>query len=61
VLLDMSVPLIRCGFDAFVPADPSTPEQWTQAASRFRHVYQGAADGRRPAFAERIDATAGGV
>ena len=60
VLLDMSVPLIRCGFDAFVPADSSEPEQWTAAAVRFRHVYQRAADGRSPAFAERA-AAAGGV
>ena len=58
VLLDMSVPLIRCGFDAFAPVDGSVPEQWAAAASRFRHVYQRAADGRSPAFAERGDATA---
>ncbi len=58
VLLDMSVPLIRCGFDAFVPADASVPEQWTASASRFRHVYQRAADGRPPAFAERNDLSA---
>ena len=61
VLLDMCVPLVRCGFDAFVPADASVPEQWTAAARRFRHVYQRAADGRAPAFAERIDASPAGA
>ena len=45
----------RCGFDAFEPADGSTPEQWAAAAGRFRHVYQRAADDRDPAFAERAD------
>ncbi len=45
--------MVRCGFDAFEPADGATPEIWTHAASRFRHVYQRAADGRQPAFAGR--------
>jgi uncharacterized protein (DUF934 family) len=54
VLLEMASPLIRCGFDAFEPADSTMPEQWAQAARRFRHVYQRAADGREPAFAERV-------
>ena len=53
VLLEMGVYLVRCGFDAFEPADASTPDQWTAAAHRYRHVYQRAADGRVPAFAER--------
>ena len=44
---------VRCGFDAFEPADGSTPEQWLSAASRFRHVYQRGADDRTPAFVER--------
>ena len=44
---------IRCGFDAFEPSDGSSPDQWMAAAHRFRHVYQRAADGRTPAFAER--------
>jgi uncharacterized protein (DUF934 family) len=46
--------MIRCGFDAFEPADGTSPEQWTAAASRFRHVYQRAADAREPAFAARV-------
>ena len=61
VLIDMAVPLIRCGFDAFAPADASSPEHWTAAAGRFRHVYQRAADDRTPAFAERTPARVGGA
>jgi uncharacterized protein (DUF934 family) len=53
VLREQAASMVRCGFDAFVPADGSTPEQWASAASRFRHVYQRAADGREPAFVER--------
>lgn len=56
VLLEMAVPLVRCGFDAFEPADGATPEQWTRKARSYRHVYQRAADGREPAFAERVGA-----
>ncbi|MBV8593127.1 MAG: DUF934 domain-containing protein [Caulobacteraceae bacterium] len=53
VLLEQAKFMIRCGFDAFEPADGTTPDQWTHAAHRFRHVYQRAADERRPAFVER--------
>jgi uncharacterized protein (DUF934 family) len=53
VLLEQARFMIRCGFDAFEPADGTTPAQWTAAASRFRHVYQRAADAREPAFAVR--------
>jgi len=53
VLLEQAKFMVRCGFDAFEPADGATPEQWTMAAGRFRHVYQRAADGREPAFAGR--------
>jgi uncharacterized protein (DUF934 family) len=53
VLLEQAKFMVRCGFDAFEPADGATPEQWTQAAGRYRHVYQRAADGRAPAFAGR--------
>jgi uncharacterized protein (DUF934 family) len=45
--------MVRCGFDAFEPADGSTPEQWATAAGRYRHVYQRASDKREPAFVER--------
>jgi uncharacterized protein (DUF934 family) len=53
VLLEMGHLLARCGFDAVEPADDSTPQQWTRVAHRYRHVYQRAADGREPAYAER--------
>lgn len=53
VLREQAGFMVRCGFDAFEPADGSTPEQWARAAERHRHVYQRAADGRAPAFAER--------
>jgi uncharacterized protein (DUF934 family) len=46
--------MVRCGFDAFEPSDGSTPEQWTEATHRFRHVYQRAADHRPAAFEERV-------
>ena len=45
--------MVRCGFDAFEPADGSTVEDWERATQRFRHVYQRAADGRSPVFVER--------
>ena len=50
---------VRCGFDAFEPADGSTPEQWAQAIHRHRHVYQRAADHRSPVFEERTGARGG--
>ena len=53
VLREQAGFMVRVGFDAFEPADDSSPEQWTHAARRHRHVYQRAADGRIPAFAER--------
>ena len=45
--------MLRCGFDAFEPADGSGAQQWQAATQRFRHVYQRAADHRVPAFEER--------
>jgi uncharacterized protein (DUF934 family) len=53
VLREQAFQMVRCGFDTFQAADGSTLEDWTAAARRFRHVYQRAADGREPAFAER--------
>jgi uncharacterized protein (DUF934 family) len=53
VLREQASFMLRCGFDAFEPADGSTPEQWERAAHRFRHVYQRGADDRVPAFVER--------
>ena len=53
VLLEQARFMIRCGFDAFIPADGTTPEDWAKAASRYRHVYQRATDELEPAFVER--------
>lgn len=53
VLREQAGFMVRCGIDAFEPADGSTPEQWEHVTRRFRHVYQPAADARAPAFAER--------
>ena len=53
VLREQAYQMVRCGFDAFEPADGSTAADWTASALRFRHVYQRSADGREPAFAER--------
>jgi len=53
VLREQAGFMVRVGFDAFEPADGSTPEQWAHSARRHRHVYQRAADRRAPAFAER--------
>ena len=53
VLREQAGFMVRCGVDAFEPADGSSPEQWEHVTRRFRHVYQRAADARTPAFAER--------
>lgn len=53
VLREQAGLMVRVGFDAFAAVDGSTPEQWTHVAHRHRHVYQRAADGRTPVFAER--------
>ena len=53
VLREQAGFMLRCGVDAYEPADGSTPEQWEHVTRRFRHVYQRAADTRIPAFVER--------
>jgi len=53
VLRELASFYIRCGFDAFEPADGSSPAEWLTAARRYRHVYQRGADVREPAFVER--------
>ncbi len=53
VLREQAGFMVRCGFDAFEPADGSTVEQWERASHRFRHAYQRSLDGRTPAFVER--------
>jgi uncharacterized protein (DUF934 family) len=53
VLREQAREMVRCGFDAFVPSDGSSSQEWAAAAHRYRHVYQTAADHRAPAFVER--------
>jgi uncharacterized protein (DUF934 family) len=53
VLREQAYMMARCGFDAFVPADGSSPEAWARAVGRYHHVYQAAGDDRPPAFEER--------
>ncbi len=53
VLREQAGQMVRCGFDAFEPADGSSVEDWARAVQRFRHVYQRSSDGRVPAFAQR--------
>ncbi len=60
VLREQARFMVRCGFDAFEPADGSTPRQWEDATGGFRHVYQRAADGLTPAFARRPASRAAG-
>ena len=55
VLREQALHMVRCGIDAFIPADDSDPETWAAAARRYRHVYQRAADHRIPAFVERLE------
>jgi uncharacterized protein (DUF934 family) len=54
VLQEQAGFMVRCGFDAFEPADGAGPEAWSKAVGRFRHVYQRAADARPPALEERL-------
>jgi len=53
VLREQAGAMVRCGFDAFAVTDDSDPAAWAAAASRYRHVYQRAADQRTPVFAVR--------
>ena len=55
VLREQAQFMLRCGFDAFVPADGSSPAEWLGATRRYRHVYQAGADHRPPIYAERAD------
>jgi uncharacterized protein (DUF934 family) len=53
VLQEQAGFMVRCGFNAFEPADGATPEVLAKAANRFRHVYQRAVDDKPVAFEER--------
>lgn len=58
VLREQAQFMLRCGFDAFVPADGSDPADWLAATRRYRHVYQRGVDHRPPIYAERAGAAA---
>jgi uncharacterized protein (DUF934 family) len=58
VMRELGRYMARCGMDAYIPSDGSTPEDWARSVFRFRHVYQTAADGLAPAFVERTRAKA---
>jgi uncharacterized protein (DUF934 family) len=53
VLREQARFMVRCGVDAFEPADGASAEAWTHVVTRYRHVYQRAADDLIPAFEER--------
>jgi uncharacterized protein (DUF934 family) len=53
VLREYAAFMVRCGFDAFEPADGASADEWQAATGRYRHVYQRSADDRSPAFVER--------
>lgn len=57
VLVDQIVALRRCGFDAVAPDEPLDAAAVRAALARFPHVYQSAADGRRPIRALRREGT----
>jgi uncharacterized protein (DUF934 family) len=59
VLREQARFMVRAGIDTFEPADGATPAEWSHVVGRFRHVYQRAADGREPAFVERLEANHG--
>lgn len=53
VLREQAAFMLRCGFDAFEPADGAGAQEWEAATRRHRHVYQRAADTRAPAYEVR--------
>jgi uncharacterized protein (DUF934 family) len=61
VLVEQAGFMVRCGFDAFEPADGASADDWNAATHRFRHVYQRATDDRAPAFIEREEGAAHGL
>lgn len=54
VLREQAGFMVRVGFDAFVPADGASSNEWQAATRRYRHVFQRSADGRTPTFLERL-------
>ena len=58
VLVDLIFFMRRCGFDSFAPDKPLDPADAQAALTRWKDVYQPAADGRMPIWAKRRGATA---
>lgn len=53
VLVDQIAYMRRCGFDAFAPDAALDPDEAEAALARWPHVYQSAADARRPIWLKR--------
>jgi uncharacterized protein (DUF934 family) len=53
VLVDQIPYMRRCGFDSFAPEADIDTDALERALSRYKHVYQKAADGRSPVWALR--------
>ena len=53
VLVDQIAYMRRCGFDAFAPDAALDPDEAEAALARWPHVYQPAADARRPIWLKR--------
>lgn len=53
VLIDQLSHMRRCGFDAFAPDKPITPEAADKALATWPEVYQKTVDGRAPIWALR--------
>lgn len=53
VLVDQLPFMRRAGFDSFAPEKPIDPAVLQASLARYRHVYQRAADARKPAWAAR--------
>ncbi len=54
VLREQAGFMVRVGFDAFMPADGASSNEWQAATRRYRHVFQRSTDGRTPTFLERL-------
>lgn len=53
VLREQATYMVRCGFNAFEPADDASANEWQAASRRYRHSYQRGSNGLAPAFEER--------
>lgn len=53
VLVDQLDFMRRCGFDSFAPEQPLDPADTEIALTRWKHVYQEAADDRHPIWSKR--------